>query len=285
MKSVYLGLLSTFLFFGCQTDISEFETELGQVAGDTMSAIDETGGSDGTLAQNFTPAHQPTWKEWFVPYAWAESCFEANTFSTCTDNSIVRTFNGCEGPLGGIRHGTVTLNWEGTSANCQLGAVGDSIIRSPDYSVVRPNANVLTVSKSGSEGQRITWVSGINNKVFTFENDGIHRVLTSENGKTLFDLTKRTDVAITVTGEDRQNRIANGGVLEVTDNIAQITCDLVPNDITWTKETCNCAVSGTWQVSCSNGKEFDLELTGCGTAKIVTPNNNKEIELDRCGLF
>lgn len=284
-------LVGTGLWFascGQSTDIEE----TGQQVGDVMASIDEQGGSVGTLTQldgvrktfrRLSPndVEDTLFEKVFAPSAYAVSC-SGYGFGSCSSNVVTRTFGGCT--VGAATFsGTVTFTWGGASAACTLTAANDTITRVPSFTVTGRRGATLTVSKSGSVGQRITWSSGTGtSKVFSFSNDGIRRVFADSAGTTTFDYTTATTSAITVTGTSRSNRVLSGGSLRVTDNLTGGTCDFVPTAVTWNASTCNCPVSGSWAGTCSDGSSNSLTLTGCGTGTLVIGSSSQDITFDRC---
>lgn len=277
---------------GSSIVLSDTNDETAQQIGDAMASIDEAGGSNGQLAQNSTiektfqrlspqDLSPPFWNRFLIPSALASSCSVAGTFGSCSSNEIVRTFDSCT--IGtGTFEGTVTLTWGGASTNCILQAAGDTIVREPNFSVTGFRGATLTVSKTGTIGQKLEWISGSDDsKIFEFTNDGIQRVFT-KGSATLFDFTTKTTEAITITGTNRANRVLNGGNLEVTNNKSDVVCDYTPTDVTWNTSSCNCPISGTWDGECSNGKITKVEITGCGTADVTIDDETGSVNFDRC---
>lgn len=269
------------------TDIQEY----GQQVGDVMASIDEAGGSTGTISYNeqfaaeklFARALSPSTFDFsFITGAQAVSCFSGSTFGSCVGGTtLTRTFGGCTVGIVTVT-GTVVFVWSNNN-NCVLGATGDSITRTPNFTITGRRGATLTVSKSGSIGQRLTWQSGAGiNKVFAFSNDGIRRVFSISGGDTFLDFTTHTTSDITVTGTLRTNRVINGGSLRVTNNISGNICDYAPSNITWSAG-CNCATSGNWSGACTDGTNTALVITGCGTAALTVGSRTENITFDRCG--
>jgi len=272
--------------------------EAGQQVGDVMASIDESGGSLGTIAANpelnstnrlFARLRPMELKESFwvelyrravIPSAEATSCLLANTFSTCTNNVVTRTFGGCTISLASF-NGTVALTWtdDAVDNTCLMTSAGHSITRVPDFTVTGRRGATLSVSKSGSVGQRLT--KSTSTGAFVFSNDGIRRVFTAPNGSTLFDFTTQTTSDIAVSGASRAGRVLTGGGLRVTNNLTGVSCDLMPNTVTW-QLGCNCPKSGSWAGTCSDGKSFSVSLTGCGTADLTVGSDSTSIIFDRC---
>jgi hypothetical protein len=288
MKPVFLALMIlTLASCGKKTSSSADIEEAAQQVGDVAASIDEAGGSGGAIAM-LEPGTDRTFKRYGygpaplhfgIPTANAATCGAA-TFGSCTSNTLTRTYGGCT-VGGGTFSGTVTLTWGGTSSNCTLGAANDTITRVPNFTVTGRRGATLTVSKTGSIGQRLTWVSGTgSSKVFSFSNDGIRRAFTA-SGTTLFDHTTSTVSAITVTGTSRSSRTLSGGTLRTTNNVSGLTCDFVPSSVSWSTG-CNCPVSGSWSATCSDGTSSTLTHTGCGTANFTLGADSTAVTFDRC---
>lgn len=288
LKSISFFLLCAFLS-GCNKSSTDIQ-ETGQQVGDVMASIDESGGSGGSLGRTEDGARLfqrlesqgilSLLEENLFPSAYATACGLTSTFGSCSSNVIVRTFGGCT--IGAATlSGTVTLTWGGSSSSCAMAAATDTVTRVPAFTLTGRRGATLTVSKTGSVGQRLTWDSGKGaSKVFSFTNDGIRRVFTAA-GSTLFDFTTQTTSAITVTGTNRSNRVLSGGSLRVTNNLNSVTCDYAPTSVAWTS-TCTCAASGSWSGSCSDGKTSTITLTGCGTATLAIGSDSEDLTFDRC---
>ena len=274
-------------------------SETAQQVGDSMASVDEFGGSGGSMTymesekrifarvaghEALSPiASQASFVSLLVPQAQATSCILANTWGSCTTtggaDKIVRTFGGCT--IGGATlDGTVTLTFTDAAVNstCAMAASGHSITRDPNFTITAANGATYTVSKTGTEGQKV--VRGASAGNYTFSNDGIRRVIAS-GGTTLFDMTTQTTSAITVTGASRSGRVMTGGSLRTTNNLTSVTCDFVPTAVTWVS-SCNCPTSGEWAATCSDGKSGEIEITGCGTGTITLGTTSESVTFDRC---
>ncbi len=271
--------------------------EQGQQIGEAMASVDEAGGSGGSLG--WIPAVKgegrmfarlerasgsaPIFEGSLIPSAQAAACSGASTFGSCSSNTVTRSFGSCTVGMA-VFTGNVTLSWGGSSTNCQMSAANDTVTRVPAFTVTGRRGATLTVSKTGSVGQRLTWSSGSGaSRVFSMSNDGIRRVFTSAAGATLLDFTTQTTSAITVTGTSRANRVMSGGVLRVTNNISGVACDYVPSAVTWSSASCNCPISGSWSATCSDGSASSLSITGCGTANLTLGSDTTAVTFDRCG--
>lgn len=301
MKNKALGLIClTLVVFSCKKngiDSSAADIqETAQQVGDTMASMDEAGRSSGSIAslekslQNSFDRYAPnestdtaTVASFFLPKAEAVSCFGYG-FGSCSSNTLVRSYNNCT--IGSATlSGDVTLVWGGGAASCSLGSSGQHITRTPNFTLTGRRGATLSVTKTGTIGQRLTWASGSgSSKVFNFTNDGINRKFTDSNSNVVFDQTTTVSGSLTVTGIDRNNRVisSSGGTLKVTNNLTSVVCDYTPSNVTWSTTTCNCPVAGSWSGSCSDGKSTTLDITGCGTANYTEGADTQSVSFDRC---
>lgn len=108
------------------------DSETAQQVGDAMASIDESGGSNGGFAfhgeiigaertfarlglTDHTSKKQAAYSV-VLPEAKAASCATGSTFSSCSNNVITRTFNGCSIGTATL-DGTVTLTWAASAVN------------------------------------------------------------------------------------------------------------------------------------------------------------------------
>jgi hypothetical protein len=301
MKIKILGLIFLALInFGCKknaTDSSAVDIqETAQQVGDTMASMDEAGKSSGSIA-SFEKSFQNSFDRYapnestdtssvaslFLPKAEAVACFGFG-FGSCSSNTIVRNYNNCTIGSASLS-GDVTLVWGGGAAACSLSSSGQFITRTPNFTLTGRRGATLSVTKTGTIGQRLTWASGSGfSKVFNFTNDGINRKFTDSNSNVIFDQTSVVSGTLTVTGTDRNNRVITsvGGTLKVTNNLTSVVCDYTPSNVTWSSTTCNCPVAGSWSGSCSDGKSTTLDITGCGTANYTEGSETQSVSFDRC---
>ncbi|MBK7890788.1 MAG: hypothetical protein IPJ84_08065 [Bdellovibrionales bacterium] len=238
--------------------------ENAQQIGEVMASIDEAGGATGSLA---------------IASVGSRASCAGYGFGSCTANTVNRVFNGCSIGLSTLS-GTVGLTWTGSSVNCTLGAAGDSIQRSPNFTMTGPRGGTLAVTKAGALGQALTWTGGTGaSKTFDFTSDGINRRIT-HSGVTYYDVTTRTTSAIAVSGTSRSGRVMSGGTLRLTNNVTAATCDVSPSNVTW-EMGCNCATNGSWSGNCG-GQTFAIEITGCGTGTLTAGTSSQSVAFDRC---
>jgi hypothetical protein len=281
---VVLGLISA-----CAADVDE----IAQQVGDSMASVDESGGSTGTLAEldsarNFFKRRAPSeisngWLENLVESPAYANCSALPGFGSCTSNAVTRTFAGCT--VGAATfNGTVVNTWGGGASSCTLSAPSQTITRVPTFTVTGRRGATLTVSRSGTVGQRLTLTSGSgSSSVFALTNDGIQRVFRNASGTETYNFTTSIPEAspITITGNSRTNRVLSGGSLSVKNNLTDVTCTYVPTAVTWTS-ACNCPTSGSWIGTCSDGKSTTVSINGCGTASLTVGTVSTSVTFDRC---
>jgi hypothetical protein len=283
----FISLLALLALVSCAEEENAVDIEeTAQQIGDVMASVDESGGTtNGTMVmieshKRMMAAREKGAKSFsflrslgLLPSAQAVACKDT-TFTNCASSQKVRDLGGCT--IGAATFmGDITLQFSNNM--CVVNSSGDSVDRNPDFTVSGIRGANLTVAKTGTYGQRITRVSSGN---FTFANDGIRRLFTLA-GQTLFDYTTRTTTAINITGTTRSDRVMNGGQLRVTNNVSGVYCNYTPSNVTWTS-TCNCATSGTWAGTCSDGKGSSITVTGCGTGTIVVGEDSEGLSFDRC---
>lgn len=289
-RSLLLLFISFSLFIGCaeEEDLLGSESMALQLA-EVMTAIDDSGGDTGSYAFMQKEIHktQKLYPKHFyaksslslIPKAHAVACSSASTFSGCTNNVITRDFQNCT--IGSVSlSGSVsyTFNDALTDNTCSLASAGHSVTRDPDFEIRGPLGATYSVSRTGSFGQRVTLTSTPGE--FEFTNDGLRRALSLE-GVTLSDWSSSTSSAISVSGSSRTGRVADGGVLEVTNNLSGVTCDFVPSNVTW-GASCNCATSGSWSATCSDGATVSYQVTGCDSGTLITNGTAEQVALNIC---
>lgn len=292
MSLRFLALSLVLVLISCNKKESDTDiSEAGQQVGDIMASIDESGGSTGALAM--LKSHDRIFARHFkldmflsrfpnmlIDRANATSCLAASTFSGCTADKITRTFGGCTIGYASLT-GTVELIFADAGGNvCQMTANGHSITRVPNFTLTGPRGGTLTVQKTGAVGQRIQ-ATDYAAEEFEFSNDGIRRILATSGAAVLFDFTTQTTSNIGITGKLRNGRRVSGGTLRVTNNVSSVTCDYSPSNLTW-GATCNCATSGAWTGTCSDGKASSMTITGCGTADFTMSGSTTNLTFDRC---
>lgn len=300
LGALTLGILST-VACGKQLQSEDAATqEAAQNIGDIMASIDEAGGSNsnGSYALKEAQAAEKMFArlapkkslkevvlQKSVPRAEAATC-GASTFGSCTNNVITRNFNNCT--LGNATlSGTVSLTFNdgNTNNDCTVDSTGDSITRNPNFTVTGLYGGELTVSKTSSYGQKLTYNGGSSGSAtFTFENDGIRRAVTFAS-RTLYDSTTSTTGPLTLVGMTRAGRTltsSGGAAVRVLNNETNVSCDFVPSAVTWAS-TCTCATSGSWTATCSDGKSATLNITGCGSGTYsIGGGTSSDVSFDRC---
>ncbi len=291
IQKIAMFILSPFLFMACTEDLTSLADiqETAQQIGDVMASVDESGGAnDGSMAFMEGQRKYMVRKEKQLPNnivrdvfdlftpiksAQAVAC-ETTAFSACTNSTRVRDLDGCT--IGSaIFAGTITLNF--SNASCLMSSINDRVDRVPHFTVEGRRQSTLTSTKVGSFGQRIEKTGAHS---FELSNDGVRRVFTA-SGVEIFDFTTSTSSNITVTGTSRADRVMNGGILRVRNNKSTVTCDYTPNNVAWSSN-CNCASSGVWTGTCSDGDTSTLTITGCGKATFTMDDSSEDFEFDRC---
>ena len=297
--SRFLLLSLVVISFSCKKSDSTSSTttsadisEPAQQIGDNMASMDDSGGSSsGTYSYNWDQEMKTFARLEKLPRteinpvafqlfskAYAVYCSDSSTFSSCSSNVITRTFGGCTLYAGITISGTVTLTFSDASVDntCSLAATNHNVTRNPNFTITGRRGATLTVSKTGTYGQKVTrTASG-----FSFENDGIRRTFSGLS--TTFDFKTETTSPLTFTGSSRATRTLTGGTLRVTNMNTSVTCDFSPaTNVTWSS-SCNCATSGTWTMSCSDGKTGSMVINSCGSGTLTQGSESETFSFDRC---
>lgn len=182
---------------------------------------------------------------------------------------------------------STTLNFGGPDAlTCGLETVTDTVHRLATATLTRSNASV-SVAPIGDGGQFLTRTS----TGFTLDVLGVERKGTLSDGGPFFDMTSQTvagqPLVITHSGMPfhRSNRVMNGTVV-IDHKLAKFTTNLTANSVAW-GATCNCATSGNFTATNTNGTAYTLNITGCGTGTLNGTYGdggviNTSVTFDRC---
>lgn len=296
--NILIVLFISLGFLSCKKTDSTSAVDIEETAqqiGDVMASVDEAGGSSGAIAYNDKVMERLVPSPLFdslLDKAYATACTSGGTstgFGSCTNNVVTRTLS-CTIGTAATMSGTVTLTWNDLAVDntCHMTTAGHYITRNPNFTITGRRGATLTVSKTGTNGQKIEYVSAGN---FYLTNDGIKRVF-SLGGSSLFDYT--TTIAntsqgrVNITGTSRTSRILSGGQVVVTNNLTSEVCTYSPTAVTWPSDgSCTCPTSGSWSGSClasgsSTPSTSTLTLTGCGTATYAKDSETQSLTFDRC---
>lgn len=264
--------------------------QIAQSTGDVMASLDEAT-LEGQIATRVPYQSSEalerrsllgTLGDLVVAPAHAATCGLFNGFTSCSNGVRTKDFGSCT--WNGLTFtGEVALTFSDAAA-CSMDEVGESVVRNADFTIVNKKGQQLVVSSAGG-GQKLTREGP---GEFKYRVLGMNRVLTDAQGDKQFDISTRTLEDITVTGTSRTDRVANGGKLELSHNLAGYTTELVPENLTW-NGSCNCPVSGKLSGNTHGGtgrrevnKDFVIEVTGCGKATVTVEGDVNELEFDRC---
>lgn len=264
--------------------------QIAQASGDVMASLDEST-LDGQIATGGPYQSSPrlgrksllrSVGDLVISPAYAATCGILNRFTACSSGVRTKDFGSCS--YNGLTfEGSVSLSFSDTSA-CSVDDVGESVTRAAEFKIVNKQSETLTVSSAGG-GQKLTRDGAAAYKYTVL---GMNRVLTDAQGEKEFDISTRTLADISVTGSSRSDRVANGGTLQITHNLAGAVTELVPENLTW-NSSCNCPVSGKLVGNTQGGSgrravntDFVVEMTACGKATVTSGTDVNEVEFDRC---
>lgn len=293
-----LIIVSMVLIVGCgsQEEASvDISSELASQVGDFMASIDESYGSTGSTfsveqsAINnqlnsellFLEKISPTplslqIGQKLIPFANAASCF-GQGFSGCAAGVNTRTFNSCT--VGAATFtGSVAINWVSSGA-CMEVAGANTVRRNPNFSVSKSGATV-SIYKTGTNGQEITWTGTASPKIVTVTSDGIRRTATAD-GATVYDVSTSTVGSITVSGTTRIGRRISSGTLRFTNHLNGEVCDITPSNVVW-GSNCTCATAGSWSGNCTINGAFNVTVSSCGAGTVTYNGQSRSVTFDRC---
>ncbi len=294
-----VSLITTTLLFSCNKTLDDSNytvdstNEAAQQVGDVAASIDESGGAtSGAITTNEINSYQKTFARFInkdfsapralfsiaVPQAQAEACNVVN-FGTCTSGTRTKTFNSCSSNGGGTISGNIILAYAGTHTNlCNISSASDSVSRAPNFTISGLRGATFKVATVGI-GQTLTRVGAGS---FTLTNAGIRRTFVTPKGTTKLDITASTGSAVTITGDARNTRNMNGGIILIKDNLTDVTCTLTPNNMAWTS-SCNCPTSGSMSGTCSDSSTFAVAFNStCGESTVTKSGVDTTVTLDRC---
>ena len=297
IKVYVLAVTSMFLITACgsQEEASvDISSELANQVGDFMASVDESYGSTGSafnVEQSmidsqlnsellFLEKISPTplslqISRKLIPFANAASCFGQGF--NCAAGVNTRTFNSCT--VGSATFtGSVAISWI-SSAACMEVAGANTVRRNPNFSVSKGNATV-SVYKTGTNGQEITWTNPSSPKTVTVTSDGIRRTATAD-GSTVYDVSTSTVGAMTVSGTTRVGRRITAGTLRFTNHLNGEVCDLTPSNVVW-GSSCTCATAGSWSGNCTINGAFNVTVSSCGQGSVTYNGQSRSVTFDRC---
>ncbi len=286
MVLVLLSGVSLLGVGGCSKMSLADEDQIGDAVGELMASVDESTKGSGATAR-LPILRMPdelrarVWRRMYDGFshtAYAASCVQS-LFATCNAGVRARAFNQCN--IGAATlDGMVTLAFSDTRA-CTVGAAGDSVTRTADFTLTGPYGGTLAVTSPGG-GQVLTKTT----TGFDYSVPGMQRALTGPGGRKLFDISTRTTSPIHINGSSRADLVIVSGALEVSHNLAGYRVTLQPENLTW-NATCNCAISGKLTGTVAGGGKLDgksasVTVTGCGTAEVDIDGDTESVTLDRC---
>jgi len=184
--------------------------------------------------------------------------------------------------------GSVTLTFSETA--CDFPFNSASVTRTTSLARILgytdfPRFNGTTVTTTtethtnyqGSEiggGSRLTRVAST--PAYDVEILGVKKVLTSSQGKVLYDISLHTTSAMTLTGDVSGDRILNGGTMRVAHNRALYTADLTPVNLRYNSTACCHPTSGVVGVTFGDKAVGTAQITfssTCGVATLVRDND------------
>lgn len=260
-------ILSLFVFttIACQENGKSSGPNAGDPLAESLeSAVNAVSGASDDAANEAVVAYERSpLMELLLPSAHAAACSRALTGAAgvCTRNV------NCEaGPY--VWSGTATLTFA-NAASCSFSGIGDTFLREVNFRRSGPRGNLLTTSEFRTNylGQSIGGGIQVERTGTGYEIDilGQSKVLTSNRGTTVFDVSVETPVKLVTNKVIRNARIVSSGTLNVYHNRAGFTAAHTFNNVEWSA-TCCYPVSGSMNVTLSGSRTESgtVSFNGCG---------------------
>jgi|GEM_PF-752348 len=237
--------------------------------------------SNPTLASSLS-----VWSLFAATRANADSCYRAS-LSSCLAGLKSAEYNQCS-VLGTLRsmNGSVQLTY--SNSGCTMLQAGDSVSRTYNVAISGSRGGVVSLTSAEKADYRGTSYGGggsIQKTLTGFQLNILGRHSSFQrNGKTLSDVSVRTLQPVEVTGSlNRDNRVINGGQLEVNHNLKGFTSLLVANNVQWNSQCCH-PIAGEMSITYSGSKTGTATVTfnGCGTATLNQDGQQQSIALSYC---
>src|SRR5262245_49098147 len=176
---------------GCRRMAGDDEAgQIGAAVGEAMSSLDESVAGETAAMLPFRSMPDELkgslWRramDSVIPSAYAATCWEP-VFGACNSGVRIKDFGGCTiGPA--TLTGTVTLTF--SRALCVVATTGDAVTRTANFSLTGLYGGSLAVTSPGG-GQTLTKTD----TGFSFSVGGMERILTTPNGRRLFDVATHT---------------------------------------------------------------------------------------------
>jgi hypothetical protein len=216
------------------------------------------------------------------------SCRRA-IFESCNDGFKTIEYDSCAVGLGITITGSVQLAFSNTT--CSLANTGDSVLRTNRATVSGPRGGSIQNSSadrvSSVDGTSIGGGSRLERTAsgWTIDILGQHKVASTRNGRSLFDVSVKTAAPIQITGSlSRAGRIVNSGQVDVHHNLAKFKASFVPNQLQYSNTCCH-PVSGSLGVTYSGSVTGNATVTfnGCGSATLTRGSGSPtSISLSHC---
>ena len=289
-KKIIMILASTLLVSACgqqknETLDSEDSIEAVVESGVTSisGVLDDQNGS--SFAMNKTLEIDPVRmiQQLIIPTAYAENCSRA-VAQACNIGVKQANYSNC-GTVFDL-NGSVTLTY--SDMGCSMANVGDSVVRTYDYTIEGPRGGILTNSsliKATYDGTQLSGGARLERAAsgWLLNISGKHKSL-SRNDREIFDISIETPTQLEVSGGlSRASRQVNNGSLKVYHNLAEFSAEFSANNLQWNASCCH-PVSGSLSVNYSGSVTGSATVTfnGCGTATHEKDGLSQDITLSYC---
>jgi hypothetical protein len=286
--------IAVLLMTACSKDIdvsasSETLDEASLVAESASNSIEESIDDQQGSAYAFqSPTSFDNLARLMLPTANADTACTRPVSAFCNAGVKDANYAGCEvGSNGATLTGDISLTY--SDAACGLSNTGDQVQREFDISFTGPRgyfkAETTSASTNNYLGEAHSGGGLITKTAAGWDIEVLGKTRTATyRGRNVLNHSIKTTSPIEITGSlARGNRVANGGEVVISHNLAEYKAKIVANNVTWSSNCCH-PVSGSYAITYEGSVTGSASLTfnGCGSAQYVKDNLNKDITLSYC---
>lgn len=294
MKNIIL-VFSVLGLTGCGLKKQDFTAQVSSEDAAVETAVGAISGLSDNQAGESYLAINNSFKEkmfiemqnFFLPQAVASDGCQRPIFEACINGIREAIYNNCSPANSKASvNGYIRLTY--SQNNCSMANVSDKVNRTYEVTISGPRGGSATLSSAnksdyngdvyGGGGQLTKTASG-------FDVDVLGKNISLDyKGIELYNVSIRTLATVHVTGTlSRQNRLVDGGQIQVNHNKAKFTALFEPHNLQWQSGCCY-PVSGSLSVTYSGSKTGSATVTfnGCGLAKHSDGIQEKPVVLNYC---
>lgn len=294
MKNIIL-VLTVLSLTGCGLKKQDFSAQVSNEDAAVETGIGAISGLSDNQAGDSYLAFNNSFKEkmfqemqnFFLPQAIADGGCVRPIFEACNNGVKEAIYNNCQ-PANSTAtiNGFIRLTY--SQANCTLASVADKVNRTFEVQITGPRggtAGISSANKTDYKGSLYGGGGQLTKVANGFDVDILGKHISLDyKGIELYNVSIRTPSTVHIIGSlSRQNRLVDGGSIEVNHNKAKFTALFEPHNLQWQSGCCY-PVSGSLSVTYSGSKTGSATVTfnGCGLATHSDGVQQKPLVLNYC---